>query len=233
MSHLVFNNVNKAFGETPVLRAVTSAIELKNTTFIVGRSGSGKSVLCRLAVGLLRPDAGTISLLGTQVDRAKENELMVLRKKCPYVVQEPALLDWKTLAENVSLTLPAALSDGRVRDVLRVVGLEDQFDAPASLGGPGVKKRAALARAMLLNPVVMFIDEPTTGLDSEAALQVNKALAQLANTGIALVIISHDYQSLKSLANQVYEVANQSLYDRGTASDFLAMRATKEALSQP
>jgi phospholipid/cholesterol/gamma-HCH transport system ATP-binding protein len=219
VSHF-FQDMSKAEPATQVLKDVSFALPLSGITFLVGRSGSGKSVLCRLAIGLLKPTSGDIHLIGQRVNTASEETLMTLRKSCPYVVQGPALLDWKTLEENVALSMNARIKDEQVSEVMALVGLSEERKTRASLVGPGVKKRAALARALLMKPRTMFVDEPTTGLDARAADAVNSALLSAAER-TALVVISHDLEAIGSLAQRVIELQDGTVIFHRTPADFL------------
>lgn len=204
---LVLSDVSRRFGAVPVLTGLSVEIPLEGITFVVGKSGSGKSVLCRLAVGLLKPDAGTVTLLGERVDTLPERKLAHLRAKVPYLVQGPALLDWLTLEDNVALPDARAKTDGRVQEAMERVGLTPFASRFPPEVGPGIRKRAAIARALVLAPQALLLDEPTTGLDQEAAGQVNETLAVLRQQGLAAIVVSHDYAALQLLADRVVEVS--------------------------
>lgn len=218
---LRFEDVHRAFGGTAVLRGLSASLSTRELTFVVGASGSGKSVLCRLAVGLLRPDRGQVELLGERVERLAERALRKLRQRAPYLVQGPALLDWRTLRENVQLADPAA-SAGAVEEALAQVGLGNAVDRLPSELGPGAKKRAAIARALLLKPDYLLLDEPTTGLDRVAARQVEGVLASLKARGLGGLVVSHDYALLRQLADRVLVVADGRCAYLGTPAGFLA-----------
>jgi phospholipid/cholesterol/gamma-HCH transport system ATP-binding protein len=217
---LVFSDVSRRFGQVPVLTNLSVEIPLEGITFVVGKSGSGKSVLCRLAVGLLKPDAGTVTLLGVRVDTLPERRLAHLRAKVPYLVQGPALLDWLTLADNVALPDAKAKTDGRVEQALARVGLTPFAGRFPPEVGPGIRKRAAIARALVLAPRALVLDEPTTGLDKEAASQVNETLALLRDQGMAAIVVSHDFAALESLADRVVEVTKGRIGYQGPKSGF-------------
>jgi phospholipid/cholesterol/gamma-HCH transport system ATP-binding protein len=204
---LVLKDVSRRFGAVPVLAGLSVELPLEGITFVVGKSGSGKSVLCRLAVGLLKPDAGTVTLLGQRIDTLPERRLARVRAQVPYLVQGPALLDWLTLEDNVALPDPRAKADGRARAAMERVGLAPFAGRFPPQVGPGLRKRAAIARALVLAPQALLLDEPTTGLDREAAGQVNETLAALRQQGLAAVVVSHDYDALNLLADRVVEVS--------------------------
>jgi phospholipid/cholesterol/gamma-HCH transport system ATP-binding protein len=218
---LRFEDVHRAFGGTAVLRGLTAQLSTRELTFVAGASGSGKSVLCRLAVGLLRPDRGRIDLLGERVESLSERALRKLRQRAPYLVQGPALLDWRTLRENVQLAAPEAPAEA-VEEALAQVGLGSAADRLPSELGPGAKKRTAIARALVLKPDYLLLDEPTTGLDRVAARQVEAALAGLKARGLGALVVSHDYWLLRELADRVLVVGGGRCAYLGTPAGFLA-----------
>jgi phospholipid/cholesterol/gamma-HCH transport system ATP-binding protein len=220
MSTLALRGITKRFGTATILEGLSVEIPLTGITFIVGASGSGKSVLCRLAVGLLKPDAGEVFLFGERVDTMPERKLQLLRARAPYLVQGPALLDWLSLFDNVALADPKSKDDGRAEAAMTRLGLT-QFSArkPPEVG-PGIRKRAAIARALVLQPEVLLLDEPTTGLDREAAGQVNDALAVVREQGLGVALVSHDYDALGKLADRVVQVKDRQVGYCGPAKDF-------------
>ncbi|MCA2981067.1 MAG: ATP-binding cassette domain-containing protein [Myxococcaceae bacterium] len=222
MGELVLDGVVKRFGEATVLEGLSVTIPLKGLTFIVGRSGSGKSVLCRLAVGLLRPDAGAVTLLGQRVDTLPERRLVELRAQVPYLVQGPALLDWLTLEANVALAAKGASDPARVEAALGRMGLLALRNRFPPQVGPGIRKRAAIARALVLQPTCLLLDEPTTGLDATAAGQVNEALEAVREAGLGALVVSHDYVALARLADRVVEVRQGVVGYQGPKAGFLA-----------
>jgi phospholipid/cholesterol/gamma-HCH transport system ATP-binding protein len=208
---LRFEAVSKRFepGAPPVLDGLSAEVPLQGLTFVIGKSGSGKSVLCRLAVGLLKPDSGHVTLFDEQVDALPERALRPLRARVPYLVQGPALLDWLTVLDNVMLAAHGSpvVRKARASDALERVGLtEFAHRFPPQLG-PGVKKRTAIARALVLEPSFLLLDEPTTGLDREAASQVNDTLLELKRQGLGAMVVSHDHRAVKELADRVLEVS--------------------------
>lgn len=219
---LHFRGVHKAFTPgRPVLSGLSAAVSTREVTFVVGASGSGKSVLCRLATGLLRPDAGEVELFGEPVHRLPERALRALRRRSPYLVQGPALLDWRTLRENAALADRGA-SPARVLEALERVGLAELAERLPSQLGPGAKKRAAIARALVLAPEYLLMDEPTTGLDRVATAQVEQVLVDLKRSGLGALVVSHDYRFLSALADRVLVVAQGRCAFIGTPAEFLA-----------
>jgi phospholipid/cholesterol/gamma-HCH transport system ATP-binding protein len=219
---LVFRDVVKAFEPgRPVLTGLSAELSTREVTFIAGASGSGKSVLCRLATGLLRPDAGEVELFGEPAHRLPERALRALRRRAPYLVQGPALLDWRTLEENAALADRGA-SPARVREALARVGLGELAGRLPPQVGPGAKKRAAIARALVLAPEYLLMDEPTTGLDRVATAQVAQVLVDLKSSGLGALVVSHDYALLRALADRVVVVARGRCAFAGTPAEFLA-----------
>jgi phospholipid/cholesterol/gamma-HCH transport system ATP-binding protein len=222
---LTLTNIVKRFGTATILEGLSVEIPLSGITFIVGASGSGKSVLCRLAVGLLKPDAGEVVLFEQRVDTMPERKLQQLRARAPYLVQGPALLDWLTLFENVALADPKSREDGRAEAAMKRLGLMEFATRKPPEVGPGIRKRAAIARALVLEPEVLLLDEPTTGLDREAAGQVNDALAVVREQGLGVALVSHDYEALGKLADRVVQVKDRKVGYIGPASGFLKASA--------
>ncbi len=222
---LALRGIVKRFGAATILEGLTVEIPLTGITFIVGKSGSGKSVLCRLAVGLLKPDEGEVFLFGERVDTLPERKLQQLRARAPYLVQGPALLDWLTLFDNVALADPKSREDGRAEKAMTRLGLmEFALRKPPEVG-PGLRKRAAIARALVLEPQVLLLDEPTTGLDREAAGQVNEALCVVREQGLGVALVSHDYEALGKLADRVVQVKDRQVGFIGPAKEFLLRSA--------
>jgi ABC-type transporter Mla maintaining outer membrane lipid asymmetry ATPase subunit MlaF len=230
---LDFDAVEKAFGGLPVLRGLTARVDLRKVTFVVGRSGQGKSVLCRLAVGLETADAGRITLAGHRVEMLGRSERLRLRREFPYLVQSPALLDWMSLRDNVAL----AAREGPGRDVdaaLERVGVAEHARKLPPEVPPGVRKRAAIARALVLGPRCLVLDEPTTGLDRAAASRVNALLGSLRQEGLGAVVVSHDYRSLASTADEVLMVSEGRTAYQGSADGFLSSPLPEiRALTRP
>ncbi len=204
-----------------VLTGLSAEVSTRELTFVAGASGAGKSVLCRLAVGLIKPEAGRVELLGERVDTLPERALRALRQRAPYLVQGPALLDWRTLRENVAMATPG-LTEEAIHAALAQVGLETLADRLPTELGPGAKKRAALARALALKPEYLLLDEPTTGLDRRAAAQVEEVLGALKARGLGALVVSHDYRLLKTLADRVLVVGGGRCAFLGTPEAFLA-----------
>jgi phospholipid/cholesterol/gamma-HCH transport system ATP-binding protein len=232
---VAFDDVRKAFTRgVPVLDGLSARVPRQGITFVVGASGSGKSVLCRLAVGLLEPDAGRIALLGESVTERGSVDLARLRRRAPYLVQGPALLDWLSVEQNVALACPGGGSQDTARGALDRLGLlAHASQSPLSLG-PATRKRVALARALALDPEYLLLDEPTTGLDRAAARQVNDALSELSHQGMGALVVSHDFRALRAIAHRVLWVCQGRAGFFGAVDDFLSSRLPEaRALIEP
>ena len=195
---VVFDGVHLAFDEKVILRNVSFTLQTGHTKIFLGASGAGKSTILRLALGLLKPDAGRIFVNGEQIDRMREDDLMRVRDDLGMVFQEGALFDSLTVRENVGYKLyeelqwPMDKVDARVKEVLGFVGLGEFIDRmPAELSG-GQRRRVAIARAMAAKPRILLYDEPTTGLDPITCLTVDEEIIKLRDLeGVSSVLVTH------------------------------------------
>ncbi len=205
-----FKDVTKAFSGKPVLRGMNLAVDKGEVLFIIGTSGVGKSVTIKHLIGLLRIDGGEIWFDGARVDRLSERDYAPLRRRIGMVFQSSTLFDSMTLAENVALPLrkhqrlghTRALEEARRR--LAQVYMADYADRfPAELSD-GMRKRAAIARTLALEPEVVLFDEPTTGLDPVSARRIDRLIRELAATlGVTAIVVSHDPPSIFGTADRV------------------------------
>jgi phospholipid/cholesterol/gamma-HCH transport system ATP-binding protein len=205
-----YRAVAKAFGGQPVLRDMSLAIQRGEVLYIIGTSGVGKSVTIKLLIGLHRIDRGEIWFDGRRIDQLAERALVPLRKRIGMVFQSSTLFDSMTLAENVALPLrkhrrlawPAALDEAR-RRLAQVYMAEHAERYPAELSD-GMRKRAAIARTLALDPEVVLFDEPTTGLDPVSARRIDRLIRELASgLGVTAVVVSHDPPSIFGTADRV------------------------------
>ena len=195
---IVFDKVDLAFDENVVLHQVSFTLQTGHTKVFLGASGSGKSTILRLALGLLTPDAGRIFVNGEQIDRMSEDDLMQVRGDLGMVFQEGALFDSLTVRENVGYKLyeelqwPMEKADARVAEVLGFIGLTEFIDRmPSELSG-GQRRRVAIARAMAAKPRILLYDEATTGLDPITALTVDEEIIKLRDLeGVSSVLVTH------------------------------------------
>lgn len=195
---IVVDHVSFAFDDHVVLRDVTFSVPKGSMRFLLGASGSGKSVLLKLILGLMRPDSGTIAVNGQRIDNLPEDDLLRIRADIGMVFQENALFDSLSVAENVGFRLyeDTALSiaevRARVEEVLGFVGLRDYADRmPAALSG-GQRRRVAVARAMASRPGVLLFDDPTTGLDPIIATSVDDEVVKLRDLErVTCIVATH------------------------------------------
>ncbi len=195
---VLFDKVNLAFDDKVILTNVTFQVRAGHTKIFLGASGAGKSTVLKLMLGLLRPDSGTVWVLGHRVDEMTETQLMGVRHHMGMVFQEGALFDSFTVGENVGYkfyeetTLPLPEVRQRVEEVLGFVGLSEHIDKkPSELSG-GQRRRVAIARAMAAKPTLLLYDEPTTGLDPITALTINAEIIKLRDLeAVTSVIVTH------------------------------------------
>ena len=194
-------DVWKSFDRKPVLRGISLVLNRGTTLAVMGGSGSGKTVLLRIIDGLLRPDAGRVLLFGTRIDHLREEQMLPVRRRAGFVFQGAALFDSLSVFENVAYPLREhlRLSEGEITDrvhrFLALVGMSGTDDLlPAELSG-GMRKRVGVARALVMEPEVVFFDEPTAGLDPTNARMVAELIAQLRQ-GVCdtAIVVTHDVE---------------------------------------
>lgn len=219
-------DVHKAFGANRVLTGADLSIDKGESMVIIGGSGSGKSVLVKHIIGLLRPDRGRVLVDGLVVDELKGKELDGLRRRMGMLFQYAALFDSMSVGENVAFALRHHTRMGeeeiraRVGEVLEMVGLEgDEGKMPAELSG-GMKKRAGLARAIALGPEIILYDEPTTGLDPILADQINGLIIDLRERlEVTSVAITHDMVSAYKIADRIAMLYKGKIEETGTPGE--------------
>ena len=202
--------LRKSFGDQVVLAGVDLDVARGETLTILGRSGTGKSVLLKLIVGLQKPDAGAIEIGGQRIHDLPLDQLNEIRKKLGFLFQHAALYDSLTVEENVAFPLRrhADLEESerrsRVRELLSHMGMEKDVDKmPADISG-GMKKRVGLARALALDPEIMLLDEPTAGLDPITAAEIIDLIRELRQArGMSAIVVTHDLRSVEALADRV------------------------------
>jgi phospholipid/cholesterol/gamma-HCH transport system ATP-binding protein len=198
---VVFEHVSLAFDEHVILRDVSFSLATGHMAMLLGASGSGKSVILKLILGLLKPDSGSIFVNGERTDRMSEGQLMRVRNQIGMLFQESALFDSLTVAENVGyklyeeLHLPDDDVRSRVEEVLGFVGLNEHMDRmPSALSG-GQRRRVAIARAMAGKPRLLLFDEPTSGLDPITSKTVDAEIIKLKDLEhVTAILVTHQLQ---------------------------------------
>ena len=219
-------NVEKSFGPKRVLAGVNLAVEGGETYTILGGSGSGKSVTIKLMIGLLRADSGHVLVEGRDVTALGEREGIALRGRFGMVFQGAALFDSLSVLENVAYPLRehASLSEEdvrkRVAEKLALVGLEGiESKLPAELSG-GMRKRVAVARAVVMDPKIILYDEPTSGLDPVIAATVDELVNHTRDTlGVTQVVVTHDMESAYRIADRIAMLYQGKIIALGTPEE--------------
>jgi phospholipid/cholesterol/gamma-HCH transport system ATP-binding protein len=224
-------NVRITLGGRKVLDGLTFDVRRGEVFVVIGYSGSGKSVTIQCITGLLTPEAGSIRVGGEQIIGMPESELERVRRKFGYLFQSGALINWMTVAENVELPIRehSSMSAKRRRDVVRdkltLVGLEkDGGKYPAEISG-GMRKRAAMARAIALDPEVLLLDEPTSGLDPVLSAQIDQLTLDInRKLGITCLVVTHDMTSAQELATRVGFFREGKMHAVGTPAEILGSK---------
>lgn len=219
-------DLHKSFGNNHVLRGVNLRIEKGESVVVIGGSGSGKSVLIKNIIGLLRPDSGKIIIDGVDITVLKEKELYEVRRKFGMLFQYAALFDSMKVWENVAFALirQKGMREKEARDIaiekLRMVGLVGVEDLmPSELSG-GMKKRVGLARAIAHEPEILLYDEPTTGLDPIMADAINDLIIEMRNKlKVTSIAITHDMNSAYKIADRIAMLYNGVIIETGTPEE--------------
>jgi phospholipid/cholesterol/gamma-HCH transport system ATP-binding protein len=217
--------VTKAFGNRKVLDDVTLDVRRKSGFCLLGRSGTGKSVTLKHIIGLMHPDRGRVLVEGRDVAVLGRRELTEVRRRMGFLFQNSALFDSITVGENVAFPMRRHTdsNDKTIRESARAkladVGLENEYDKmPADLSG-GMKKRAALARAMALDPDILLVDEPSAGLDPITSDEIDDLLVDLKKRGTTIVMVTHDIPSARHVADDLAFLHEGKVIARGSAEE--------------
>ncbi len=220
-------NVFKAFGENEVLKGVNLDLHQGENLVVLGKSGTGKSVLIKIISGLLKPDSGTVTVLGKEVPTLGEKELNELRLMIGFSFQNSALYDSMTVKENLSFPLvrhnkqlTRKQVNSAIDSVLDAVGLLDKkSQMPSELSG-GQKKRIGIARTLILQPQIMLYDEPTAGLDPITSSEINELINEVkAKYNTSSLIITHDLTCAKTTGDRIAMLLDGSFVKEGTFDD--------------
>lgn len=222
-------NVHKSFNTKKVLQGLDLVVEEQRTTVIIGKSGTGKSVLLKHIVGLIPPDEGAVFVDGKNIQELDRKELFEVRKNIGMLFQGGALFDSMTVAENISLPLVehTRLStleiESKVAELLEMIGMPGvQNLKPAELSG-GMKKRVGLARAIALEPRYILYDEPTTGLDPVMSASIDALIIRLKDElGFTSIVVTHDMKSVYTVADEIIMLDEGTQKFRGTSTELRA-----------
>jgi len=223
---IVVTGLKKSFGSQKVLNGIDLTVNKGEILAVLGKSGTGKSVLLRLLIGLEKPDAGSILIRGEETTRLGMDKLNEVRLKLGFLFQEGALYDSLTIAENVAFPLRrhAKLSDAdrneKVRTLLLSVGLDKDLDKmPSDISG-GMKKRVGLARALALDPEIILFDEPTAGLDPITAAEIGTLIEKLRKErGVTSVVVTHDMHAAHHFSDRIVMLKEGRILTSGTFED--------------
>lgn len=221
---LEIENLELSFGENNVLKGFDLYLKEGENLTVMGRSGSGKSVLIKCAVGLIEFDSGRIKVLNQDISTLGQHDLDELRAEIGFLFQDSALYDSMTVRENLEFPLrrhknknDLDKSDEMVKKALEQVGLADAIDKmPEELSG-GMQRRVALARALILQPKIIFYDEPTAGLDPITAREITSLMNDIQKKyNTSSLLITHDVDSVKRVADRIILLINGKNYTEGT-----------------
>jgi len=219
--------LRKSFGEETILNGINLTVAEKQTVAVLGRSGTGKSVLLKLLVGLQVPDSGSICIGGKQIGELDPADLNEIRKKMGFLFQQSALYDSLSVEQNVDFPMSrhANFSESerkdRVHALLTSVGLHnDDFEKmPSEISG-GMQKRVGLARALALDPDILLLDEPTAGLDPITASEIGQLIAELKDKrAISALVVTHDIRGARTFSDQMVLLHEGTIAARGTFED--------------
>ncbi|MDD2307089.1 MAG: ATP-binding cassette domain-containing protein [Prolixibacteraceae bacterium] len=229
VKHVIeINNLKKSFGTQLVLKDVSLKLLNGENLVVLGKSGTGKSVLIKCIVRLLNPDGGTIQVLGENISTLNSDRLGELRQKIGFLFQSGALYDSMTVKENLEFPLRRIRKNltekeisEKIIDVLENVGLADALNKmPSQLSG-GMRKRISLARTIVVDPMIMLYDEPTTGLDPVTSDEISGLINDVQKRyKTSSIIITHDIECARNTANRIVMLKDGEVYQVGSLEEF-------------
>ena len=219
-------SLHKAFGPQTVLDKIDLTVASGEVVALMGRSGTGKSVLLKLIVGLQAPDSGSIRIFDQDINRLSAADLQETRKRIGFLFQQAALYDSLTVHENVAFPLkrhrqlPTSEAEDRVQELLKTVGMAEHANKlPSEISG-GMQKRVGLARALALEPDLLLFDEPTAGLDPITSKEIDDLVLQLnAKRKVTSLVVTHDVHSAKAVSDRVVLLDKGNIVAEGKMED--------------
>jgi len=223
---IAIDNLHKKFGDQTVLNGITLHVNRGETVAVLGRSGTGKSVLLKLIIGLQPSDSGTVKIDGQQITGLDINHLNQVRKSVGFLFQQAALYDSLTVEENVGFPLSrhTRISDAdrkkRVQELLESVGMEQDLEKmPSEISG-GMQKRVGLARALALNPDILLFDEPTAGLDPITGAEIGKLILELKQKRkMTAIVVTHDIRGAKVFSDRMVLIHEGNILAEGPLAE--------------
>ena len=234
---IALRGLHKSFGSQVVLNGIALNVRSDETLAVLGRSGTGKSVLLKLIIGLQTPDSGSIRIHGQEITRLDLDTLNEIRKKMGFLFQHAALYDSLTVEQNVAFPLKRHTKKtdseqrDRVKELLAAVGMESDLQKmPADLSG-GMQKRVGLARALALEPAILLLDEPTAGLDPITSGEIDELILKLQEEhDMASIVVTHDLRSAKTIADRIALLHDGNVLIEGSFDDLA--KSTDEFVSE-
>jgi phospholipid/cholesterol/gamma-HCH transport system ATP-binding protein len=223
---VVLRGLHKSFGAQTVLDGIDLTVGSGKTLAVLGRSGTGKSVLLKLIIGLQKPDSGSIRIHGQEIPNSDVEAMNEIRKKMGFLFQHAALYDSLTVEENVAFPLrrhtkmTASERGDRIQELLAGVGMENDLKKmPSDISG-GMQKRVGLARALALEPSILLLDEPTAGLDPITSREIDELILKLQEErDVASVVVTHDLYSAKLIADRIVLLHQGNAVIEGTFAE--------------
>jgi len=219
---LELRNISKRLGQKAVLRNISFQMGKKDVLFILGKSGVGKSVLLKTIVGLIRQDSGEVVINGEVTSPRNEEKMAAIRKQCGLVFQNPTLLDFLTVQENLQFAFQKNITMGSLSQALSWMNLGPEVLNlyPFELSF-GVQKKISVLRTLLLEPDYVFFDEPTTGLDPVSAENTNQIIKKSTERfGAGVIVVSHDVKAALSLAHRICVLEEGQFVFQGSPDEF-------------
>ena len=231
-SPIQVQDLHKSFDNQTVLNGIALEVRQGETVAVMGRSGTGKSVLLKLLIGLQAPDSGSVRIRGQEIGRIEVNELSEVRKKIGFLFQQAALYDSLTIEENVIFPMSRHIRKSqneqkeRARELLASLGMEKDLDKlPSQISG-GMQKRVGLARALALDPEILLFDEPTAGLDPITAAEIGNLIVDLKKQRhMTAVVVTHDIRGARAFADRVVLLHESKILAEG---HFAELRNSKD-----